>query len=112
MGFFIFCLTKGVFHKENLYYVDDPLIFSMHYLDMGGKINSMRIGRYSGEFGNREFCDTYSVQKEIDDEKPNHFVISDLNLIRNSNVENLYTCIKIDPYLNPEFDLGYCEIYK
>ncbi len=100
------------FHKENLYYVDDPLIFSMHYLDMGGKINSMRIGRYSGEFGNREFCDTYSVQKEIDDEKPNHFVISDLNLIRNSNVENLYTCIKIDPYLNPEFDLGYCEIYK
>ena len=84
----------------------------MHYLDMGGKINSMRIGRYSGEFAEREFCDTYSVQKEIDDEKPNHFVISDLNLIRNSNVENLYTCIKIDPYLNPEFDLGYCEIYK
>ena len=97
------------FHKENFGYVDDPLIFAIHYLDKGGKLYSTRIGRYSGEFGDREFCNNYSIENEINEKKPGHFVIMHLNMLKDSTYISKYNCKNIDPFLNKKYNPAYCE---
>ena len=98
------------FHYENYYYENDPYLFAIIHLSNGGSINTSRLGRYSGKYADRQFCEVYNINKEIIEDRPFHFVIlKDFYEPISDNFSN-YSCDEISSYMESNKYLLYCTL--
>jgi len=83
----------------------DHYIVALYYLDKGGKIQSSRTARLRI---NTDICKEYSVEKDIKNNNPYHFLINDIELIQDSEVKNNYNCILVESFVESNRKPTYC----
>ena len=98
------------FHYKNLYYENDPYLFAIVHLSNGGSIDTSRLGRYSGKYSDREFCDEYEILNEIGKDKPRQFVILKKFYVSISDKVINYSCNEIESYMQDQKTLLYCKV--
>ena len=98
------------FHYKNFYYENDPYLFAIVHLSNGGSIDTSRLGRYSGKYSDREFCDEYDILNEIRNDKPRQFVILKNFYVSISDKVVNYSCNEIKSYMQNQKTLLYCKV--
>jgi hypothetical protein len=98
------------FHYKNFYYENDPYLFAIVHLSNGGSINTSRLGRYSGKYADRKFCDDYEILNEIENDKPRQFVILKNFYVSISHKIVNYSCSEIQSYMQGGKILLYCKV--
>tara|TARA_Y100000389_G_scaffold196164_1_gene228657 strand:+ start:1353 stop:3038 length:1686 start_codon:yes stop_codon:yes gene_type:complete len=98
------------FHYENFYYENDPYLFAIVHLSNGGSIDTSRLGRYSGKYADRKFCDDYEILNEIENDKPRQFVILKNFYVSISHKIVNYSCSEIQSYMQGGKILLYCKV--
>ena len=98
------------FHYKNFYYENDPYLFAIVHLSNGGSIDTSRLGRYSGKYSGREFCDKYEILNEIENDKPRQFVILKNFYDSISHKIVNYSCNEIESYMEDSKILLYCKV--
>jgi hypothetical protein len=86
----------------------DHYIVALYYLNNGGMIQSTRTARLKI---NPEICKGYSVESDIENNTPYHFLINDIGLIQYSEIKNNYNCIPIESFVESNRRPSYCKRY-
>ena len=97
------------FHYENFYYQNDVYIFAIVHLSNGGSIDTSRLGRYSGIYFDRSFCDEYDILSQINKDNPKQFVILNSYVIDEPKLVNGFDCNNIKAYEKKGGTLLYCK---
>ena len=84
----------------------DHYVVALHYLEEGGSLYSTRTARLKI---NGEICSGYNIEDNIKSNNPFHFVISDLNLLKDNSILYQYTCKEINKISGNELVPGYCK---